>query len=156
MFTLASLESQTWFNIQLWNQMSSKIFDGRYTENVYRALRVVCRFSLQYLWKRAVRITEKPYTPQRERLCMLWGNPVIFTDCGENTMITTYRISPQSVNITPGFPTTYTMFPFQEYRISLWLSQPFSIDIAVKTYRHPVNPRKHLQCALSNFYLHRW
>ena len=40
-------------------------------------------FSLQYLWKRAVRITEKPYTPQRERLCMLWGNPVIFTDCGE-------------------------------------------------------------------------
>jgi hypothetical protein len=35
------------------------------------------------LWKRAVRNTEKPYTPQRERLCMLWGNPVIFTDCGE-------------------------------------------------------------------------
>ena len=33
--------------------------------------------------KRAVRITEKPYTPQRERLCMLWGNPVIFTDCRE-------------------------------------------------------------------------
>ena len=31
-------------------------------------------FYLQYLWKRAVRITEKPYTPQRERLCMLWGN----------------------------------------------------------------------------------
>ena len=29
MFTLVSLESQTWFNIQLWNQMSSKIFDGR-------------------------------------------------------------------------------------------------------------------------------
>ena len=26
---------------------------------------------------RAVRITEEPYTPQRERLCMLWGNPVI-------------------------------------------------------------------------------
>ena len=24
-----------------------------------------------YQWKRAVRITEKPYTPQRERLCML-------------------------------------------------------------------------------------
>ena len=24
-----------------------------------------------------VRITEKPYTHQRERLCMLWGNPVI-------------------------------------------------------------------------------
>ena len=47
----------------------------------------VCRFSLQYLWKRAVRITERPYTHQRERLFMLWGNPVIFTDCGENPMI---------------------------------------------------------------------
>ena len=51
-------------------------------------LQSVHGFSLQYLWKRAVRITEKPYTPQRERLCMLWGNPVIFTDCGENPMIT--------------------------------------------------------------------
>ena len=53
------------------------------TVNVYRRLRGVHRFSLQYLWKRAVRITEKPYTPQRERLCMLCGNPVIFTDCWE-------------------------------------------------------------------------
>ena len=44
--------------------------------------------SVGFPWKRAVRITEKPYTPQRERLCMLWGNPVIFTDCGENPMIT--------------------------------------------------------------------
>ena len=42
-----------------------------YTANVYRALRGVCRFSLQYLWKRTVRITKKPYTPQRERLCIL-------------------------------------------------------------------------------------
>ena len=57
-----------------------------YTANVYRSLQGVCRFSLQYLWNRAVRITEKPYTPQR--LCMLWGNTVIFTDCGENPMIT--------------------------------------------------------------------
>ena len=56
--------------------------------------------------KRAVRITEKPYTPQRERWCMLLGNPVIFTDCGENPMITI------------GFP-TYTIFPFEEYRVSL-------------------------------------
>ena len=53
----------------------------KYTANVYRGLQGVHRFSLQCLWKRAVRITEKPYTPQRERLCMLWGNPVIFTDC---------------------------------------------------------------------------
>ena len=59
-----------------------------YTANVYRGLRGVCRFSLQYLWKRAVRITEKPYTLQRERLCMLWGNPVIFRYCGENPIIT--------------------------------------------------------------------
>ena len=60
------------------------------TANVYRGLRSVHRFSLQYLWNRAVRIriTEKLYTPQRERLCMLLGNPVIFTDCGENPMIT--------------------------------------------------------------------
>ena len=53
------------------------------TANVYGGLRGVCRFSLQYLWKRAVRITGKPYTPQREGLCMLWGNPVIFTDFEE-------------------------------------------------------------------------
>ena len=33
--------------------------EGIYTANVYGALRGVCRFSLQYLWKRAVRITEK-------------------------------------------------------------------------------------------------
>ena len=46
------------------------------TVNVYRGFH---RFFLQYLWKRAVRISEKPCTPQREKLCMLWGNPVIFT-----------------------------------------------------------------------------
>ena len=54
-----------------------------YTANVYGGLWGVCRFSLQHLWKRVVRITEKPYTPQKERLCILWGNPVIFKDCGE-------------------------------------------------------------------------
>ena len=43
------------------------------TANVYRDLRGACRFSLQYIWKGAVKITETPYTPQRERLCMLWG-----------------------------------------------------------------------------------
>ena len=65
---------------------SSWIFHVSYTANVYRDLRGSHMFFLQYLWKRAVRITEKPYTPQRE--CMLWGNPVIFTDCRENPMIT--------------------------------------------------------------------
>ena len=39
---------------------------------------------------KTVRITEKPYTPQKEKLCMLWGNPVIFTDCGKNPMITIF------------------------------------------------------------------
>ena len=48
-----------------------------------RGLQGICRFSLPYLWKRAVRITEKPYTPQRKRLCMLWGNPLIFAECGK-------------------------------------------------------------------------
>ena len=43
----------------------------------------VYRFSLQYLRKTAVRIKEKPYTPQGKRLCILWGDSVIFTDCGE-------------------------------------------------------------------------
>jgi hypothetical protein len=63
----------------------------------------VCRFSLQYLWKGAVRITEKNYTHQRERLCMLWGNPVIFTDCGKNPIPNYHRCSSQSVNITALF-----------------------------------------------------
>ena len=35
-----------------------------YTANVNRNLRGSHRFFLQYLWKRAVRITEKLYTPQ--------------------------------------------------------------------------------------------
>ena len=54
-----------------------------YTANVYRGFRGVHRFSLQCLWKRIARITEKPYTHETERLCVLWGNPEIFTDCGE-------------------------------------------------------------------------
>ena len=53
----------------------------------FKCLQGFMWFSLQYLWNRAVRITEKPYTPQRERLCMLWGNPVIFTDCGGNPIV---------------------------------------------------------------------
>jgi hypothetical protein len=80
---------------------AKKTTGNKSTANVYRALRGVCRFSLNYLWKRAVRITEKPYTLQRERLHMLWGNRVIFTDWGKPH--DNYRISPQSVNIR-GFP----------------------------------------------------
>ena len=66
------------------NQSTLQMFTGD--------LRGSRRFSLQYLWKRAVRITEKLYTPQREILCMLWGNPVIFTDCGGKPY-DKYRIS---------------------------------------------------------------
>ena len=36
----------------------------------------VCRFSVQFLWKRTVRIAKKPYTPQRKRLCTYFvGKP---------------------------------------------------------------------------------
>ena len=35
------------------------------------SLRGFHRFFLQYPWKRAVTITDKPYTPQRERLSMM-------------------------------------------------------------------------------------
>ena len=31
---------------------------------------------------------ETLYSSKGGRVCMLWGNPVIFTDCRENTMIT--------------------------------------------------------------------
>ena len=48
--------------------------------NAYRALQGVCRFSLQYLWKRAVRIPEKP---SKRKIVYVVGKPVIFTDCGE-------------------------------------------------------------------------
>ena len=81
------------------------------------------RFFLQYLWKRAVRITEKPYSYHR-------GFPAI---CKY------YRVSPQH---TQSFPLR------SKYRVSLWFLQPFSIDIAEKTYGNPVNPCKHLQCIL--------
>ena len=42
-----------------------------YTANVYGGLRSVCRFSLQYLWKRAVRITEKLKVVQKCRLLVI-------------------------------------------------------------------------------------
>ena len=45
-----------------------------------------------------------------------------------------------------GFPTTYPIFPFEGYRVSVWLLQPISIDIAWKPYGNPVNPNKHFQC----------
>ena len=75
-------EGQKW-SIIWWLVATHSLSQAVYTVNVYRGLLDVHRFSLQYRWKRAVRITEKPYTHQRERLSMLWGNPVIFTDCRE-------------------------------------------------------------------------
>ena len=65
-------------------------------------LRDSLRFSLQYLWKRAVRITEKPYIPQREILCMLVGKPCNIYRLQGNPIVI-IGFSPQSVNIK-GFP----------------------------------------------------
>ena len=54
-------------------------------------------------------------------------NPkLLLTDCRENPMIT-------------------IGFPCNLYILQGFL-QPFSIDIAEKTYENPINPCKHLQC----------
>ena len=83
-----------------------------YNANVYRVIRGSHRFFLQYPWKRAVRITEKPYTPRRKILCMLQGNPVIFTDCRE------------TLQLSWGFPTICIY-----YRDSLQLVEYFPLKI---------------------------
>ena len=95
-----------------WN---GKILTSNKGKNIphYKCLQGTNMFFLQYLWKSAVRITVKPYTPQREMCCMLWGNPVIFKDCAENPMITI------------GFTTTYTIFPFEKYRVFVILTALF-------------------------------
>ena len=74
-----------------------------YTAHVYGGLRGVCRFSLQYLWKRAVRITEKPYTySSKGKIVYVVGKPChIYRLRGKP--YDNYRISLQSLNIT-GFP----------------------------------------------------
>ena len=57
-----------------------------YTANFYPVKTMATRNfgeNLHYLWKRAVRITKKSYTPQGERLCLLLGKPVKFTVCGK-------------------------------------------------------------------------
>ena len=59
--------------------------------------------------------------------------------------------SPQSVNIT-GIPPQHTQsFPLRSIGFLCDSYSPFSIDIAGKTYGHPVNPCKHLQCTLFLF-----
>ena len=63
---------------------------------------------------------EKGCKNPKETLCMLWINPVIFTDCGKPC--DKYRISPQSVNITG--------FIHNINRVSLWFLQPFDIESA--------------------------
>ena len=73
-----------------------------FTANVYKALRGVCRFSLHYLWKRAIRITEKPSTPKREKKLYVVGKPFNIYRLRRNPH-DSYRISPHSVNIT-GIP----------------------------------------------------
>ena len=67
------------------NRLNNQIFNFQlYFFNVFLVstlqmftgdLRGSRKVSLQYLWKRAVTITEKPYTPHWERLCILQGNP---------------------------------------------------------------------------------
>ena len=42
----------------------------------YKCLQGTHRFSLEYLWKRAARITMNSYSPQRERLFKFVENPV--------------------------------------------------------------------------------
>ena len=54
-----------------WRRSYSKLYITS-TENVTNFEKVF--LSLQYLWKRAVRITKKPYTAQRED-CVRLGNP---------------------------------------------------------------------------------
>ena len=54
---------------------------------------------------RAARITDKHYTPQMERFCILWGNPVIlhiYRLRGNTKVIIGFSL--QSVNSITGFP----------------------------------------------------
>ena len=57
-----------------------KLFNGETLQMFTGNLMGSRRIFLQYLLKMAVRIKKKPYTPQKERLGMLGGNPVIFAD----------------------------------------------------------------------------
>ena len=50
------------------------IFLVKYTANFYRDF--LRGFFCNIHGKSAVRITKEPYIPQRERLCMLYGNPL--------------------------------------------------------------------------------
>ena len=65
----------------------------------------------------------------------LRGNPIVII-----------RIFPAICKYYMVSPQKYTIFPFKEYRVPLWLLQPFVIDSAGKTYKLPINPCKHLQC----------
>ena len=73
-----------------------------YTANVYRDLRGVHRFSLQYLLKKAVRITEKPYNSSKGKIVYVVGKPCNMYRL-RGKPYDNYRISQQTVNIT-GFP----------------------------------------------------
>ena len=78
-------------------------FQNSYTANFYPMKTtgtghygVSAGFPCTIYGKRAVRITEKPYTPQRERLCMFYGNPAIFTDCRE--ILYHHRVFPADIS----------------------------------------------------------
>ena len=70
-----------------------------YTANVYGGLRGVCRFSLQYLWKRVVRITEKSYKySSKGKIVYVVGKPYnIYRLRGNPIVIIGFSL--QSVNI---------------------------------------------------------
>ena len=59
-----------WTRSKIFEHIQKRIGTSRWIRhsNLNRDLRCDCMFFLQYLCKRAVRITGKPHTPQRERL----------------------------------------------------------------------------------------
>ena len=84
-----------------------------YTANVHWGFTGYLQVFPAISMKRAVRITEKPYTPQRERLCMLWGTLQYLQIFGKTQGL------PCNLQTLQGFRTTYTTFPFEEYKVSL-------------------------------------
>ena len=52
-----------------------KVFAMQMFTGLYGVPRGVCRFSLQYLWKRAVRITEKTLYSSKGKIVYVVGKP---------------------------------------------------------------------------------
>ena len=93
---------------------------------------------IQYILKgKIVHVVEKPCIFYRCRETMYFLQ-IVGKPCSYHRNLPTickyYRVC---------IPTTCTIFPFEEYGVSL-----FFIDIANKTCEPFVNPFKHLQCVL--------